>query len=191
MTVNLKSANELLKKLLDKRLVILEKEGKYYLQRIDTQQEIEVPEKAVKRLATNFMNNEELTMLHFLYDLDVPYLQLYYKSRTETYYESTNTTHELYLDERCEVVEGNVFTYRKYKRRGIPEIYRVSYTIYNDDITYVLFIPLIPATIRIQGLVEKQVRSGRKVRSERYLYFRFQKWDGYKLIEDIYEKLPQ
>lgn len=187
---DLNFVNTIIKENLDERLRVIERDEKFYLQRIDTEKEIEISEKAVERIDKFFTGDVSLTLLHFLYALDVPYFQVYKSSRSSTYYESTNTEHETYTDDILRIIEGKVFLYKEYQRRGVPEIYRVSYTTYEHNVTYVVFIPLIPAVVERECYYERTVRSGRKVRSERERLLYRRKWDGEKLIENSYEKLP-
>jgi hypothetical protein len=187
---DLEFVNTIIKENLDERLKVIEKDGKFYLQRVDTAQEIEIPEKAIEEIDWRFQGDASSAILRFLYALDVPYFQVYKSSITREYYESTNTEHETYTNDILRVLEGKVYLYRTYRRKGVPEIYRVSYTTYEEDVTYVVFIPLIPATVERECYYEKRVRTGRRIKTEvaRYVYYR--KWDGFKLVENRYEKLP-
>jgi hypothetical protein len=187
---DLEFVNTIIRENLDGRLKVREEDGKYYLQRVDTEQEIEIPEKAIEEIDYHFSGDVNSAILRFLYDLKVPYFQIYRSSRSETYYESTDTSHVSYRNDILRIIDGKVYLYKEYRRKGIPEIYRVSYTTYEEYVTYVVFIPLIPATVERECNYEKKIRSGRKVKSESAKYIYYKKWDGMKLIEDRYEVLP-
>jgi len=183
---NLEFINAIVKENLDNRLEIVVRDDKFYLKRIDNDQEIEISKKAIERLS-DFADNVNLALLHFLYALKVPYFQIYKNSRFSTYYENSGTEYTTYTDEELRVIEGKVFLYQEYRRKGPSEIYRVSYSTYEENVTYVVFIPLISAEVEVISHYEKRVR-GRRVKVEKYVYYK--KWDGWKLVENRCEVFP-
>ena len=186
---NLEFINAIVKENLDNRLEIVVKDDKFYLKRIDNDQEVQISQKAIERLSDTISDtsNVNLALLHFLYALKVPYSPIYRNSRFSTYYDNTSTEFETYTDEELRVIEGRVFLYQEYRRKSVPEIYRVSYSTYEENVTYVVFIPLISAEVEVISYYEKRVR-GRKVKAEKYVYYK--KWDGWKLVENKYEVFP-
>jgi hypothetical protein len=183
---NLEFINAIVKENLDNRLEIVVRDDKFYLKRIDNDQEIEISKKAIERLS-DFADNVNLALLHFLYALKVPYFQIYKNSRFSTYYENSGTEYTTVTDEELRIIEGKMFLHQEYRRRGIPEIYRVSYSTYEENVTYVVFIPLISAEVEVISHYEKRVR-GRRVKAEKYVYYK--KWDGWKLVENRCEVFP-